>query len=93
MQPELVAPTVAWLAHESCSITGEMLISIAGRVAKAVIAETPGVYRKAWTIEEVAEQMPAIRRTDTLKIFPAVPSGHIDHIGYSFEMAKKDGPG
>ncbi len=25
MDPELVAPTVGWLAHESCSITGEML--------------------------------------------------------------------
>jgi NAD(P)-dependent dehydrogenase (short-subunit alcohol dehydrogenase family) len=91
MQPELVAPTVAWLAHESCSITGEMLISIAGRVAKAVIAETPGVYRPSWTIEEVAEQMPAIRSTDALKIFPAVPLGHIDHIGYSFGMAKNNG--
>ncbi len=89
MQPELVAPTVAWLAHESCSITGEMLISIAGRVAKAVIAETPGVYFPSWTIEEIAEQMPAIRSTDSLQIFPAVPSGHIDHIGYSFAMAKQ----
>src|SRR5580698_9274714 len=25
MQPELVAPAVGWLAHECCSITGEML--------------------------------------------------------------------
>jgi NAD(P)-dependent dehydrogenase (short-subunit alcohol dehydrogenase family) len=91
MQPELVAPAVAWLAHEACSITGEMLISIAGRVARAVVAETPGVYRPSWTIEEVAEQMPAIRDTGTLKIFPAVPSGHIDHIGYSFGMAKQGG--
>jgi NAD(P)-dependent dehydrogenase (short-subunit alcohol dehydrogenase family) len=89
MEPELVAPTVAWLAHESCAITGEMLISIAGRVARAVIAETPGVYRPSWTIEEVAERMPAIRNTGALEIFPAVPSGHIDHIGYSFAMAKK----
>src|SRR5882724_11704223 len=37
MGPELVAPTVGWLAHESCSITGEMLVAIAGRVAKAVV--------------------------------------------------------
>jgi len=34
--------------------------------------------------------MPAIRNTDTLKIFPSVPSGHIDHIGYSFGMAKNE---
>src|SRR5579875_1712905 len=43
MGPELVAPVVGWLAHEACSISGEMLIAIAGRVASAVIAESPGV--------------------------------------------------
>ena len=43
MGPELVAPVVGWLAHESCSISGEMLISMAGRVAKAFIAETEGI--------------------------------------------------
>jgi len=30
MGPELVAPVVGWLAHEDCSITGQMLASIAG---------------------------------------------------------------
>ena len=33
MGADLVAPVVGWLAHESCSITGEMLIALAGRVA------------------------------------------------------------
>ena len=42
MSPELVAPVVGWLVHESCSITGEMLVAIAGRVAKAIVAESPG---------------------------------------------------
>jgi len=89
MSPDLVAPTVGWLAHESCPISGEMLISIAGRVAKAYFAETPGVYRPSWTIEEVAAQMAAIGdRSDPL-ILSAVPSGHADHINYSFEMARK----
>ena len=31
MDPELVAPAVGWLAHESCSVTGEMLVAMAGR--------------------------------------------------------------
>ena len=52
MGPELVAPAVGWLAHESCSITGEMLVALAGRVARAVVAETPGVYRPSWSIEQ-----------------------------------------
>jgi NAD(P)-dependent dehydrogenase (short-subunit alcohol dehydrogenase family) len=93
MSPELVAPAVGWLAHESCSITGEMLISIAGRVAKAYVAETQGVYQPAWTIEEVAAQMePICDRANPLILDP-VPNGHADHIGYSFEMARKGGAG
>ena len=86
MGPEVVAPAVAWMCHESCSITGEILISIAGRIAKMFIAETPGVYRRRWTIEEVGEQMAVIRNTDAPVIFPPVPSGLADHIRYSIEM-------
>ncbi len=88
MGPELVAPAVGWLAHESCSITGEMLISIAGRMARAYIGETEGVYRGEWSIEDVGEQMDAIRDTARSLILP-VTSGHVDHIRYSFEMANK----
>ena len=89
MSPELVAPVVGWLAHESCSITGEMLVSIAGRVARAFLAESPGVYRDPWSIEQVAEQMDAIRQVDAPLILPIVPAGHIDHIRYSFAMATR----
>jgi NAD(P)-dependent dehydrogenase (short-subunit alcohol dehydrogenase family) len=91
MQPELVAPVVGWLAHETCSITGEMLISIAGRVARAFVAESRGVYRGTWSIEQVGEQMEAIRNTDAPFIAAVVPSGHVDHIRYSFEMATRGG--
>jgi NAD(P)-dependent dehydrogenase (short-subunit alcohol dehydrogenase family) len=91
MDPELVAPTVGWLAHETCSISGEMLVSIAGRVAKAYVAETPGVYRPSWTIEQVGEQMEAIRDTSTPLIFPVLPYGFGEHLGYSFGMAKSGG--
>lgn len=87
MPPELAAPVVGWLAHEGCSITGEMLISAAGRVARAYVAETPGVFRPDWSIEEVDRQMAAIRDTSNPIIFPPVPSGFIDHLGYSFQVA------
>ena len=89
MGPELVAPVVGWLAHESCSISGEMLISMAGRVAKALIAETRGVYRPSWSIEDVAEQLDAIRDTDELWKLPTLPSGYFAHLERSFEMARK----
>ncbi|MGK8503059.1 SDR family NAD(P)-dependent oxidoreductase [Nocardia asiatica] len=91
MGPELAAPAVGWLAHESCSITGEMLVSVAGRVARAYVAETPGVYRPSWTVEGIAEQIDAIRDTTGSWILPAVPAGHSEHIKKSFELATKAG--
>jgi NAD(P)-dependent dehydrogenase (short-subunit alcohol dehydrogenase family) len=90
--PDLVAPVVGWLVHESCSITGEILIALAGRVAKAVVAETPGVYRPSWSLEQVADDIDAIRDTTAPMFFPVVPDGHVDHIRYSFEMAKTGAP-
>ena len=87
MPPEMVAPAVGWLAHEFCSVTGEMLISAAGRVARAYVAESPGVYRPVWSIEDVAGQIDAIRSTNGAQIFQVVPSGHIEHLRYSFGMA------
>jgi len=86
MTSEMVAPVVAWLAHEACNISGEMLVSIAGRIARAFVAESPGVYQDAWTAETVAEHMDAIRSAHTPVIFPVLPSGHIDHIRYAFAM-------
>ena len=87
MGPELVAPVVGWLAHESCSVTAEMLIAVAGRVARAVVVEAPGVYQPSWSIEEVGQQIDAIRDVSEPVIFPVVPEGHSDHISYSFAMA------
>jgi NAD(P)-dependent dehydrogenase (short-subunit alcohol dehydrogenase family) len=91
MGPELVAPVVGWLAHETCSITGEALVSIAGRVAKAYVAETPGVYRPSWTMEQVGESLAGIRNTEHSWILPPVPTGFVDHLKDSFAMAKKQG--
>jgi len=89
MGPELVAPVVGWLAHEDCNISGEMLISVAGRVARAFIAETEGVYRPSWTIESVGEEMDAIRDPARQWVFAPVPSGQRDHLVRSFEMARQ----
>jgi len=87
MGPEMVAPAVGWLCHESCSVTGETLTSIAGRIAKMFLAETPGVYRRHWTMAEVGREIDAIRDTRAPVIFPPVPSGITEHIRYSIDMA------
>ncbi|WP_174604570.1 SDR family NAD(P)-dependent oxidoreductase [Mycobacterium numidiamassiliense] len=89
MGSELVAPVVVWLAHESCSVTGELFIALAGRVARAVVAESPGVCRSSWTVEDVASHLDAIRYVEAPLIFPVVPDGHNEHIRYSFELAAR----
>ena len=89
MDPELVAPAAAWLAHEHCSITGEWLVAIAGRIAVAYAAESRGVYKSAWTVEDVDRQMPAIRDKANPVVFDVVPRGQAEHIGFSFGMAKQ----
>ncbi|OBA73282.1 short-chain dehydrogenase [Mycobacterium sp. 1554424.7] len=89
MGPDLVAPVVAWLAHETCSVTGEMFIALAGRVARAVVAESPGVHRPAWTVEDVGAHLDAIRNIEAPLVFPVVPDGHGRHIRYSFDLAHR----
>lgn len=88
MGSDLVAPVVGWLAHESCSISGEMLVSMAGRVARAFITETEGVYRPSWSIDEVGDNIEAIRDPARQWTFPPLPSGFGDHLARSFEMAR-----
>jgi NAD(P)-dependent dehydrogenase (short-subunit alcohol dehydrogenase family) len=89
--PEMVAPAVAYLAHESCTATGELLVSLAGRVAKAYVAETPGVYRPDWTPEAIAAAMEEISDKSRQVVFPPYPSGFADHLAYSFDMAREGG--
>jgi NAD(P)-dependent dehydrogenase (short-subunit alcohol dehydrogenase family) len=89
MGAELVAPVVGWLAHESCSVSGELFIALAGRVARAVIAESPGVSRPSWTVEDVGEHLDAIRNIEAPLIFPVLPDGHDQHIRYSFGLAHR----
>lgn len=89
MDPDQVAPAVGWLAHESCSITGEILISAAGRVARALAVESAGVYQPTWTVEQIGEQIDNIRNSDDPQHFDPVPHGHIDHLKFSFAMASK----
>jgi NAD(P)-dependent dehydrogenase (short-subunit alcohol dehydrogenase family) len=93
MCPDQVAPVVGWLAHQSCSITGEMLIAVAGRVARAAVAESAGVYRPSWSIEEVGENLDAIRDVNAPLIFPVVPDGHAEHLRYSFARFEREGAG
>jgi NAD(P)-dependent dehydrogenase (short-subunit alcohol dehydrogenase family) len=63
MEPELVAPMVAFLAHEDCHVSGEIYLAGAGRFARIFIASTEGyVHREPGrpTIEDVADHWDSI---------------------------------
>lgn len=89
MEPALVAPAVGWLCHEACTLNGEILAAIGGRVARMFVAETPGVYQPAWTMEEIDARMGEIVAGKPLDFGL---HGHIDHITHSFTMATGRGP-
>ena len=57
MSPDLVAPMVAFLAHEDCPVTGEIYTAGFGRFARLFIGSTQGYVHPNQdpTIEDVAE--------------------------------------
>jgi NAD(P)-dependent dehydrogenase (short-subunit alcohol dehydrogenase family) len=66
MDPELVAPLVAYLVHESCPVTGEVYSAGAGRFARMFVAETPGWVSPHGpaSIEDVVAHWAAINDED-----------------------------
>jgi NAD(P)-dependent dehydrogenase (short-subunit alcohol dehydrogenase family) len=62
MAPHLVAPMVAFLAHEDCPVSGEAYAAGAGRFARIFIASTPGWVHPGPepTVEDVARNWAAI---------------------------------
>lgn len=87
MGPELVAPVVGYLCHEDCAVSGEMYVSMAGRVARAFISETEGIYRPEWSIADVAANLDAIR--DPAKAWSAATGqGYLEQMTRSFAMAR-----
>jgi NAD(P)-dependent dehydrogenase (short-subunit alcohol dehydrogenase family) len=54
--PEIVSPTVAFLAHEIVPFTGEAIESIGGHVRRFYLARSPGFADRAMTPETLAER-------------------------------------
>ncbi|CAB4596179.1 unannotated protein [freshwater metagenome] len=53
LDPGLVSPLVAFLAHEGCPVTGQLFSVGGGRVAQVFLGETNGYYNPALTPEDV----------------------------------------
>src|SRR3546814_15515110 len=57
MGSDRVPPVVGWRPHESCSVSGERYVSMAGSDAPACVAEGHGAHRRSWTIDDVREEL------------------------------------
>lgn len=55
--PQQVAPVAAYLAHQSCDLTGEVLTAAAGRVGRIFVGATRGIFSDALTPELIAARI------------------------------------
>jgi hypothetical protein len=54
-------PVVAFLAHQDCSVSGEIYTVGAGHVARFLIGRTKRFYHPALSIEDVRDHLDEIR--------------------------------
>jgi NAD(P)-dependent dehydrogenase (short-subunit alcohol dehydrogenase family) len=74
---EEVTPTVCWLAHEDCPVTGEVYSVAGGVVSRFFIGLTPGWYKNGHSVEDIRDNWDQIRdETDYI-----VPEGPNDELG------------
>jgi NAD(P)-dependent dehydrogenase (short-subunit alcohol dehydrogenase family) len=60
MPPELCAPAAAFLAHESCTLNGEVLQVGMGGVARLAVIHTQGITKDQLTAEDIAANLDTI---------------------------------
>lgn len=76
LDPALVSPVVAFLAHEDCPVTGEIYTAGTGQVSRFFTARTPGYFHPALSIEDVRDHLAEIR-DETGYTVPAGPREEI----------------
>jgi NAD(P)-dependent dehydrogenase (short-subunit alcohol dehydrogenase family) len=64
VSPDRVSPLVAYLAHEECSVSGNVYSVAGGRIARIFVAETDGVLLTDNTAEAIREQLSEIDALD-----------------------------
>lgn len=82
-QPELIAPFVAWLVHESTDVTGECFSVGGGRAARVFLAEAPGVWLPDGGTPEVwSQHLDALFDVEGF----GIPPNMIDEVVYSVKQ-------
>jgi NAD(P)-dependent dehydrogenase (short-subunit alcohol dehydrogenase family) len=79
LDPALVAPVAAFLAHRDCPASGEIYTVGAGHVARFFIGRTKGFYSPALSIEAVRDHFAEIR-DDTDYTVPGGPADEMSEL-------------
>jgi len=66
--PDLVAPVVAYLAHDECAATGEVFSVGGGQVSRLFLARSAGYYSRELSPELVRDHIDQIRDTTAYTI-------------------------
>ncbi len=74
-----VTPTVIYLAHEDCPVSGEVYSVAGGTVSRYFIGLTQGWYKEQHSAEDVRDAFEQIR-DETGYIVPADPSGELQKL-------------
>lgn len=72
MPPDLCAPAAAFLAHESCTLNGEVLQAGMGGVSRIAVVVSKGIWRSPMTAEDIADNIDTIMNVDDAGITDAV---------------------
>ncbi len=63
-----VAPMAAWLVHEDCPLSGEILTTGGGHVARFFVGRTRGYFNAELTIEDLRQHHDEVMVTDGYEI-------------------------
>ncbi|KUI42577.1 hypothetical protein AU197_15990 [Mycobacterium sp. IS-1590] len=74
MPPELCAPAAAFLAHESCPLNGEVLMTGMGGVSRLAVVRTQGMWKQPLTADDIAENLDTIMSIDDAYVTEATRS-------------------
>jgi hypothetical protein len=79
---DLVTPVLAWLAHPSCTRTGEIYEAFGGRVAQVLVGETLGIQDPALSTASIVAGLDAVHDRSRVA-YPA----HARDIGAAVDAA------
>jgi NAD(P)-dependent dehydrogenase (short-subunit alcohol dehydrogenase family) len=86
--PGLVAAVVAFLAHRSCPVTGEIFVTGRGWVSRLFLGHSAGYINHHLTPEDVRDHLDAIRDETGY----SVPTGTISHgVDFDAEIDRAEG--